>query len=137
MRLLHGLAKIHASFDDPNLVSRAGLVPVMALAQYAGLAALAGEQVAIADRCGVNPHLKVPGLPLIGHTASAPSRSSQGRLSAAACARHSLTEVADGASSVTTMPSTHREHTSIASVRYGRPTGSRCFSSTTITSTGV
>jgi hypothetical protein len=48
------------SFDDPNLVSRAGLVPVMALAQRAGLAALAGEHVAIADRCGVNPHLKVP-----------------------------------------------------------------------------
>jgi hypothetical protein len=60
VRLLHGLAKIHASFDDPNLVSRAGLVPVMALAQRAGLAALAGEHVAIADRCGVNPHLKVP-----------------------------------------------------------------------------
>ncbi len=39
MRLLHGLAKIHATFDDPNLVSRAGLVPVMALAQRAGLAA--------------------------------------------------------------------------------------------------
>ena len=60
MRLLHGLAKIHASFDDPNLVSRAGLVPVMALAQRAGLAALAGEHVAIAGRCGVNAHLKVP-----------------------------------------------------------------------------
>jgi hypothetical protein len=58
--LLPALAKIHASFDDPNLVSRAGLVPVMALAQRAGLAALAGEQVAIAGRCGVNPHLKVP-----------------------------------------------------------------------------
>ncbi len=59
MRLLHDLAKIHATFDDPNLVSRAGLVPVMALAQRAGLAALAGEHVAIAERCGVNPHLKV------------------------------------------------------------------------------
>jgi hypothetical protein len=35
VRLLHELAKIHASFDDPNLVSRAGLVPVMALAQRA------------------------------------------------------------------------------------------------------
>ena len=42
MRLLHELAKIHATFDDPNLVSRAGLVPVMALAQRAGLADLAG-----------------------------------------------------------------------------------------------
>jgi hypothetical protein len=41
MRLLHELAKIHASFDDPNLVPRAGLVSVMALAQCAGLTALA------------------------------------------------------------------------------------------------
>ena len=30
MRFLHDLAKIDATFDDPNLVSRAGLVPVMA-----------------------------------------------------------------------------------------------------------
>ena len=43
MRLLHGLARTHASFDDPNLVSRAGLVPVMALAQRAGLAGLVAE----------------------------------------------------------------------------------------------
>ena len=43
MRLLHELAKIHASFDDPNLVSQAGLVPVMALAEQAGLPGLAGE----------------------------------------------------------------------------------------------
>jgi len=40
VRLLHGLARTHASFDDPDLVSRAGLVPVMALAQRAGLAGL-------------------------------------------------------------------------------------------------
>jgi hypothetical protein len=32
VRLLHVLEKTHASFDDPDLVSRAGLVPVMALA---------------------------------------------------------------------------------------------------------
>ena len=60
MRLLHDLAKIHATFDDPNLVSRAGLVPVMALAQRAGLAGLAGEHVRIGGRCGVNPEVKVP-----------------------------------------------------------------------------
>jgi hypothetical protein len=36
----HSLAKTHASFDDPDLVSRAGLVPVMALAGRAGLAGL-------------------------------------------------------------------------------------------------
>ena len=59
MRLLHGLAKIHAAFDDPNLVSRAGLVPVMALAQRAGLGDLVQEHVRIGARCGVNAHLKV------------------------------------------------------------------------------
>jgi hypothetical protein len=60
VRLLHGLAKIHARFDDPNLVSRAGLVPVMALAQRAGLADLAGEHVRIGRRCGAHPDLRVP-----------------------------------------------------------------------------
>jgi hypothetical protein len=58
--LLHSLAKIHATFDDPNLVSRAGLVPVMALAQRAGLGGLAGEHVRPARRCGVNAAVKVP-----------------------------------------------------------------------------
>jgi hypothetical protein len=77
--LLHELAKIHVSFDDPNLVSRAGLVPVMALAQRAGLAALAGEQVAIAGRCGVNPHLKVPCL-VAGMIAGADSIDDMGLL---------------------------------------------------------
>ena len=60
MRLSHDPARTHASFDDPNLVSRAGLVPVMALAQRCGLADLAGEHVTIASRAGVNPDLKVP-----------------------------------------------------------------------------
>ena len=60
MRLLHSLAKTHASFDDPNLVSHAGLVPVMALAERAGLAALAAEHVRPAGDCGVSAHLKVP-----------------------------------------------------------------------------
>jgi hypothetical protein len=58
--LLHDLAKIHASFDDPNLVSRAGLVPVMALAQGAGLGDLVAEHVRIGRRCGVNAQVKVP-----------------------------------------------------------------------------
>jgi hypothetical protein len=62
VRLLHSLAKIHATFDDPNLVSRAGLVPVMALAQRAGLGGLVEEHVQIARRCGVNAPVKVPGI---------------------------------------------------------------------------
>jgi hypothetical protein len=53
------LAKICASFDDPNLVSRAGLVPVMALAQQAGLSELVGEHVRISRPCGVNAQVKV------------------------------------------------------------------------------
>src|SRR5205807_5936575 len=59
MRLLHELAKIHGSFDEPNLVSRGGLVPVMALARRAGLADLAGEHVRPAGACGVNAPVKV------------------------------------------------------------------------------
>ena len=60
MRLLHSLARTHASFDDPDLVSHAGLVPVMALAQRAGLASLVAEHVRPGGECGVNAHLKVP-----------------------------------------------------------------------------
>ena len=60
MRLLHSLARTHASFDDPNLVSYSGLVPVMALAQRAGLADLVAEHVRPGGECGVNAHLKVP-----------------------------------------------------------------------------
>jgi Transposase DDE domain group 1 len=60
VRLFHSLAKTHASFDDPNLVSHVGLVPVMALAQRAGLGDLVAEHVRPGGECGVNAHLKVP-----------------------------------------------------------------------------
>ncbi|HEY6276350.1 MAG TPA: IS1380 family transposase [Streptosporangiaceae bacterium] len=60
MRLSHDLARTHASFDDPNLVSRAGLVPVMALAQRCGLADLAADHVKITSGTGVNADLKIP-----------------------------------------------------------------------------
>jgi hypothetical protein len=59
VRLSHDLPKTHASFDDPNLVSRAGLVPVMALAENAGLPDLVSEHLSTGGRCGVNAHLKV------------------------------------------------------------------------------
>jgi hypothetical protein len=72
VRLLHSLSKIHATFDDPDLVSLAGLVPVMALAQRAGLGDLAGEHVRPADRCGVNPRVKVAGI-VAGMTGGADS----------------------------------------------------------------
>ena len=59
MRLLHELAKIHATFDDPRLVSRAGLIPVMALAERAGLGDLVAEHVRPGRRCGVNAQVKI------------------------------------------------------------------------------
>ena len=52
MRLLHSLANTRATFDDPNLVSHAGLVPVMALAGRAGLGDLAAEHVRPAASAG-------------------------------------------------------------------------------------
>jgi hypothetical protein len=62
VQLLHALAKTHASFDDPHLVSHAGLVPVMALAERAGLPDLVAEHVRPGGECGVNADLKVPAL---------------------------------------------------------------------------
>jgi len=58
MRLCHDPLKTSASFDDPNLVSRAGLVPVMSLAERAGLEALVRRHVQIAGPCGANPGIK-------------------------------------------------------------------------------
>jgi hypothetical protein len=58
VRLSHDPLKTHASFDDPNLVSRAGLVPVMALAGRAGLAALVREYVSVGGPCGASADLK-------------------------------------------------------------------------------
>ena len=79
MRLLHSLAKTHASFDDPNLVSHAGLVPVMALAERAGLAGLVAEHVRPGGECGVNADLKVPCL-VAGMAAGADSIDDMGLL---------------------------------------------------------
>jgi hypothetical protein len=52
VRLLPGLAKTHASVDDPHLVSRAGLVPVVALAKQAGLGDLVAGQIRPGARAG-------------------------------------------------------------------------------------
>ena len=59
MRVCHEVA---ARFDDPNLVSCAGLAPVLRLAERAGLHRLVGEHVKIDIPGGVNPDLKVPAL---------------------------------------------------------------------------
>jgi len=62
MRLSHPFRRIAARFDDPNLVSAAGLVPAMALAERAGLGELTGAHVSIGTPGGANPALKVPGI---------------------------------------------------------------------------
>jgi Transposase DDE domain group 1 len=58
MRLSHSPARTHATFDDPDLVSRAGLVPVMALAERCGLAGLVRRHARVAGPAGVNAEVK-------------------------------------------------------------------------------
>ena len=59
MRVCHGVTAV---FDDPNLMSCAGLAPVVQLAERAGLHRLVGEHVQLDQPGGVNAHLKVPSL---------------------------------------------------------------------------
>lgn len=59
VRLSHEWSKAMPVFDEDNLVSLAGLVPVMTLAERAGLSELIGERVRFAESkivsAGVNP----------------------------------------------------------------------------------
>ena len=59
MKLSHTLTRTSSVFDDPNLVSSAGLVPVMALADGAGLRTLTDERLTVATDKGANAGLKV------------------------------------------------------------------------------
>lgn len=65
MRLSHPWSRATPLFDDENLVSDAGLVPVMALAEQAGLSALVAEKLNLASvesrvaSAGANPAGKV------------------------------------------------------------------------------
>jgi hypothetical protein len=59
VKLSHTLTRTSAVFDDPNLISSAGLVPVMALADAAGLRTLADERLTVATDKGANAGLKV------------------------------------------------------------------------------
>jgi Transposase DDE domain group 1 len=62
MQLSHTRPVVSASFDDPNLVSAAGLVPVMKLAEQAGLPALAAKWLTVPTDKGANPGDKVASL---------------------------------------------------------------------------
>lgn len=59
MRLLHTPEKTFARFDDPNLVSRAGLVPALRLAERCGLDELVEDGVRVAGSVGANAATKV------------------------------------------------------------------------------
>jgi hypothetical protein len=62
MQLSHTGASLSVSFDEPNLVSAAGLVPVMGLALAAGLGDLADEWLSVPTGKGANAGLKVASL---------------------------------------------------------------------------
>ena len=79
MRLSHSPGRTRASFDDQNLVSHGGLVPVMALAERAGLPELLAEHVRPGGECGVNAPLKV-GCLVAGMAAGADSVDDMGLL---------------------------------------------------------
>jgi hypothetical protein len=62
MRLSHTLPVAAARFDDPNLVSAAGVVPVMRLAAAAGLGDVAGQLLSVPTDKGANAGGKVTAL---------------------------------------------------------------------------
>ncbi|MEJ7832907.1 MAG: IS1380 family transposase [Nocardioides sp.] len=62
MQLSHTHRATSAAFDDPNLVSAAGLVPVLALSRAAGLQELADQYLTVPTDKGANAGLKVASL---------------------------------------------------------------------------
>lgn len=59
MQLSHSRPVVSAVFDEPNLVSSAGLVPVMGLARRVGLRQLADEHLSVPTDRGANAGLKL------------------------------------------------------------------------------
>jgi hypothetical protein len=62
MQFKHAPAAVSAVFDDPNLVSAAGLVPMLRLAQHAGLAQLTQDRLTVPTDKGANAGAKVSAL---------------------------------------------------------------------------
>lgn len=79
MQLSHTRPVAAVCFDDPNLVSCAGLVPVAALAQRCGLAGLADEHLSVPTDKGSNAGAKVSAL-VAGMIAGADSINDMGLL---------------------------------------------------------
>src|ERR1700682_4231002 len=79
MQLSHTRPVAAARFDDPNLVSYAGLVPIMALAEQSGLLELADEHLSVPTDKGANPGRKI-GSMVAGMIAGADSISDLNRV---------------------------------------------------------
>jgi hypothetical protein len=62
MQLSHIRPVVSATFDEPNLVGAAGLVPLMSLAGKAGLRELADERMSVPTDKGANAGLKLSSL---------------------------------------------------------------------------
>src|SRR3954447_18547225 len=62
MQLSHTRPVMSATFDEPNLVSAAGLVPLMALARKAGLRELADERMSVPTDKDAHAGLKLSSL---------------------------------------------------------------------------
>jgi hypothetical protein len=59
MRLSQSRSAVSVRFDDPNLVSCAGLVPVMRLAETTGLAGLVTDRIRLGVSTGAHPDRKI------------------------------------------------------------------------------
>ena len=105
MQLSHTRPVVAAVFDEPNLVSAAGLVPLMGLARRAGLGELADERLSVPTDKGANPGLKLSSL-VAGMTAGADSIDDMALL------RHgAMGKVFDGAYAPSTLGSFLRTFT--------------------------
>jgi hypothetical protein len=62
VQVSHKRSAVSVSFDEPNLVSAAGLLPVMTLARDAGLQELADDWLSVPTDKGANAGLKVASL---------------------------------------------------------------------------
>jgi hypothetical protein len=62
VKLSHTLAATSAVFDEPSLVSAAGLIPALGLAEAAGLQRLAQQHLSVPTDKGANAGLKVASL---------------------------------------------------------------------------
>src|SRR5699024_4533134 len=79
MQLSHTQPVVSATFDDPNLVSAAGLMPLMTLAEEAGLHALGDEHLSVPTDKGANAGSKLAAI-VAGMAAGADSIEDLGLL---------------------------------------------------------